>query len=108
MLFRNKTHQEVWIDRWCRTCFQPDEAQRRLQGKPTMCPILNKAMVSIAQGRPRKPEEWERTRADEMEKSIKCNAYQPIPPPVGKRDAPVEDVPMFDVEIPVDIDTNHA
>lgn len=108
MLFRNRTHQDIWIARWCHTCFQPDEAQRRLQGKPTMCPILNRALVSIEQGKPRKPEQWERTRHDEMEKSIKCEAYQPIPPVAGRRDAADEDVPMFDIDIPVNTDTNHA
>lgn len=101
-LFHNNTHKELWRQRWCDTCFQKDEAKRRIQGKETACPIWAKAMKSD-----RKPPEWDRTRSDEMEKSIKCNAYEPRPAAV-KRGNKFEDVPMFDVEpheahlVPVD------
>lgn len=75
MLFKNNTHQEVWRQRWCETCFQPDEATRRIQGKDTQCPIWAAAMRSG-----RKPVAWERMpRADEMERSIRCNAYEAKP-----------------------------
>src|ERR1700733_10075998 len=74
-LFRNTTHQEVWRQRWCETCFQPQEAQRRIQGKDTQCPHWEQAMRNG-----RKPVVWDRMpRADEMERTIKCNAYQDKP-----------------------------
>src|SRR5881628_2767864 len=93
MLFRNKTHQEIWVNRWCRTCFEPHEAARRLQGKDTVCPILNKALTSG-----RKPKEWDRAIRDTtMENSIKCNSYAPKPPK-PKQDKHFDDVLMFDVE----------
>lgn len=93
-LFRNNTHKEVWQQRWCRTCFQPDEAARRIQGKETQCPIWEKAMSTD-----RKPVQWDRnTRTDEMEKSIKCNSYAPKPPITSRDKAIAEDVAMFDVE----------
>jgi len=94
MLFRNPTHQGVWVDRWCHSCFQPDEAARRLQGKDTQCPILERALRTG-----RKPVEWDRTRNPDMERSIKCNAYLARPQAVTARpDKAFEDVPMFDIE----------
>ena len=94
-LFRNITHQEIWIDRWCHTCFEPHEAQRRLQNADTWCPILEYALRTK-----RKPPQWDRNpRADEMHRAITCNAYQPKPPHVRKPPhQDFEDVPMFDVE----------
>jgi len=89
--FRSNTHREIWRQRWCYTCFQPDEAARRIQHKDTVCPIWAKAMRTGLE-----PVEWDRTRSDEMEKSIKCNAYEPRPATV-KRDKQFDDVPMFDV-----------
>lgn len=97
-LFRSKTHQEVWIDRWCHRCFQPNEAARRIQGAQTMCPILGKALASG-----RKPPQWDRMpRADEMERSIRCNSFQDKPADVRRtphqrqRDT-TDDEPLFDV-----------
>src|SRR5258708_38729490 len=97
-LFRNTTHQEVWRMRWCETGFQTDEAQRRIQGKDTQCPIWAAAIRSG-----RKPVAWERNpRADEMERSIKCNAYEFRPALQRFRASPnpllpsVE--PLFDVD----------
>lgn len=91
MLFRNSTHKELWRQSWCETCFQPDEAARRIQGKDTQCPIWAKAEFG------RKPPQWDRTRSDEMEKSIKCNTYEERPA-ATKRGKKFEDVPMLDVE----------
>lgn len=106
-LFRNDTHQDVWIENWCHRCFQPDEAMRRIQGKDTICPILASALNTG-----RKPKQWDRMpRNDEMAKSIRCNAFQPRPALTKMKMAPnpiFEDEPMFDIEphnaayIPVD------
>jgi hypothetical protein len=75
-LFKNSTHQEIWRQRWCETCFQPQEAQRRIQGKDTVCPFWAQALRTG-----RTPVVWDRMpRADEMERSIRCNEYAPKPP----------------------------
>lgn len=92
-LFTTKTHQDIWQQRWCHTCFQPDEAARRLHGKQSVCPIWERA---IRTGR--KPVEWDRMpRADQMERTIRCNSYLDAPP-VNRRRATIdsEDVPLFD------------
>jgi hypothetical protein len=92
-LFRNDTHSELWRQRWCHTCFQPDEAARRIQGKDTQCPIWAKAI-----GSGRKPPEWSRnTRADEMVKTIRCNAYQDQPPVNRRGVSDQVTEPLFDV-----------
>lgn len=103
-LFRNETHKEIWRQHWCEKCWQPDEAARRIQGKQTMCPIWERAMRTG-----RKPQQWDRMpRADEMVRTIRCNAYQPLPPNTRRPKAAAEDVSMFDVEpqpkklVPVD------
>lgn len=100
-LFRNSTHRDVWKSRWCETCFEPHEAMRRIQGKQEVCPIWAKAMRED-----RKPPQWDRMpRADEMEKSIKCNEYTSRPPRnirVFNKD--YEEIAMFDLDdLPQDI-----
>jgi hypothetical protein len=95
-LFRNNTHRDIWQMRWCHTCFQPDEAARRLHGKNTACPIWLKALRED-----RKPPQWDRMpRADEMERTIKCNAHQPEPPVIRRGKAETADVPMFNIDEP--------
>lgn len=91
-LFRNQVHQEIWVENWCHRCYEPHEAARRIQGKDTMCPIIKRA---LANGR--KPHQWDRTRATDMAKSIRCNEFQPSPPTTIRPKAEAEDVPMFDV-----------
>lgn len=91
-LFKNQTHQEVWQQRWCGTCFQPDEAARRLHGKNTQCPIWAHA---ISTGR--KPVQWDRmARADQMDRTIRCNTYQDSPSVTRRPVAENEGVPLFD------------
>lgn len=100
-LFRSATHQELWIEFNCHRCFQPEEAARRLHGKETCCPILARALSSG-----RKPPEWDRMpRADEMTRTIKCNAYQARPPRnVRVFNKDYEEITMFDVDdMPQDI-----
>lgn len=92
-LFRNDTHRDIWIEHHCRTCFQPDEANRRLHGADTQCPILQRALNTD-----RKPVEWERNpRPQLMQDTIICNSYQDKPRK-AKADKQFEDVGMFDVE----------
>jgi hypothetical protein len=99
-LFRSQTHQEIWQMRWCHTCFQPDEAARRLHGKTdSVCPIWEKAMRTD-----RKPVEWDRKpRATDMDRTITCNSHTSEPPIIKRAKAVVEDVPLFD-ETPYKID----
>ena len=79
--------------RWCHTCFQPDEAARRLHGKDSVCPIWAKAMKSD-----RKPVEWDRKpRATDMDRTITCNEYTSKPPIVRRATSVQDDVPLFDV-----------
>jgi hypothetical protein len=93
-LFRNQTHQEIWIEHWCHTCFQPDEAARRLQGKDTCCPILARALKP---DRKTLPKEWQKMpRTEEMTRSIKCTAHEDNPPRTRRRVAENQDVPLFD------------
>lgn len=81
-LFRDSTHQAIWIEHHCERCFHGLD-----------CPILEKALTSG-----RKPPQWERNqRAHLMQDSIKCNSYTKRPPKLEVH-KDFEDVPMFDVE----------
>lgn len=93
-VFRNDTHEGVWIERWCDTCFEPHRAAQRIQGRDTECPILARYLK-----RKRKPMEWERQpRQKDMDKTVKCTEYQSKPAATTRAKAQCEDVPMFDIE----------
>jgi hypothetical protein len=94
-LFKNVTHQDIWIEHNCERC-------ARLPGP---CPIIAKV---VASANPRKPVEWERNPRKNalMQDSIKCKA-KVTKLPTGRR-VVNEDVPMFDVTAPIDMDGDHA
>lgn len=82
--------------RWCETCFEPNEAARRIAGSNTQCPIQKRALDTG-----RKPVQWDRTRSKDMETSIRCNEYQPRPKSTARGTANEFDVPqdsLFDVK----------
>jgi hypothetical protein len=69
------------------------------------CPILIKALDSG-----RKPVEWDRNPRKNalMQETIKCNKFTTQPPRAGVKRVVNEDVPMFDVQAPPDMDPDHA
>lgn len=94
-LFKNDTHQEIWMENWCDNCYQS------FKNSGTSCPILVRALDSG-----RKPPQWERRpRETLMAKTIKCNEFA-RKPPRAVRAKLFEDVPMFDV--PTDTDANYV
>lgn len=102
-LFKNQTHQDIWIEHHCGRCYYG-----RGLGDPAQpqCKILAWAL-----GHGRKPVAWERNPRKNvlMQDSIKCNQETRTPPKFGgTRRVADEDVPMFDVAPPVDMDTEHA
>ena len=94
-LFKSQTHQEIWLDRWCHTCYQPDEAMRRIMGADTQCPIQKRALETG-----RKPVKWERNaRAHDMENAIRCHEYLDKPRTTRKTKAlDANQDSLFDVE----------
>lgn len=93
MLFRNKTHQDIWIEHHCERC-----------ARQSGCTIILKAVRTQ-----RKPPEWDRSnRANAlMQDSIRCNEEVRVLP-IPKLPKMFDDVPMFDVETPVNMDGDHA
>jgi hypothetical protein len=87
-LFKNTTHQEVWIEHHCDPCCH----SFKNSGEP--CLILVRALTTG-----RKPREWERNTGKNqlMKDTMKCNAEaRQLPKP--QRVKTFEDVPMFDLE----------
>lgn len=84
MIFKNQTHQDIWVEHHCHRCFHHNGAG---------CEILQRALQSG-----RKPVEWDRNprKGVLMQDSIKCNEETRLPP-TTKAAARFEDVPMFDV-----------
>jgi hypothetical protein len=95
-LFKNQTHQDIWIGHHCERCFHYADSE---------CPILSKALRTN-----RKPPQWDRsTRKNAlMQDTIKCNEETHQPPRTGVKRVVNEDVPMFDVQAPTNIDPDHA
>lgn len=78
-VFKTPTHQDIWIEANCHTCFQPDEAARRLHGKDTECPIIKRYNRTG-----KKPKAWDRTRSTELSKTITCRSYLARPEAVRR------------------------
>jgi hypothetical protein len=93
-LFKNQTHQDIWIQHHCERCFHGLD-----------CPILERALRTK-----RKPPQWDRsTRKNAlMQDTIKCNEFTTQPPLANAKRVVNEDVPMFDVQAPPDMDPDHA
>jgi hypothetical protein len=93
-LFKNSTHQDIWIEHNCGRCWF---GQRD-------CPILARALRTN-----RKPPQWERNPRKNalMQDSIKCKAKASGPPPIPRTFIDMTQ-PMFDVTPPVDMDDDHA
>lgn len=96
MIFKNETHQDIWIEHHCERCFHGQQLE--------VCPILARALASR-----RKPVEWDRNprKNATMAESIKCNSFTTQPPLNVKR-VVNEDVPMFDVTPVTNMDGDHA
>lgn len=102
-LFKNKTHQDIWIESncasGCHAYAHPDTVQH--MRKP-QCLILKRALRTD-----RKPPEWERNPRKNvlMAETIKCKAKSRTPLPKPRVD---NDVAMFDVAAPIQMDADHA
>jgi len=92
-LFRNETHAAIWLEHHCARCYR----------EPKTCPILLRAKRTG-----RKPPEWVRNprKGVLMQDTIKCTEESRTPP-ILKHDKMFDDVPMFDVDTPADMDSEH-
>lgn len=101
-IWANQIERDAWAEKWCRTCFQHDEAIKRITGEGPGCPHL-------ARGDDNKmPTPWTRRRNATYGDTYRCDEHA-IKPPVSRRGKTVEDIePMFDIEsddrhlVPVD------
>jgi hypothetical protein len=96
-LFRNATHQDIWIEHNCERCAHNPG-----------CPIIIK-VVQTPLDRQRKPVEWERNPRKNalMQDSIKCKE-KVTRLPIARHPKSFDDVPMFDVAAQTDMDPDHA
>lgn len=97
MIFKNRTHQDIWIEHNCERCAHNPG-----------CPIIGK-IVATPLDRQRKPVEWERNPRKNalMQDSIKCKSKVRTLP-IARAPKDFDDVPMFDVQAPVNMDGDHA
>lgn len=99
MIFKNFTHQDIWIEHNCQRCARFNNYS---------CNILAKVITKPID-KQRKPVEWTRNPRKNalMQDSIKCSEkirrFSNVKAPKQ-----FDDVPMFDVTAPVDMDPEHA
>lgn len=94
-VWHNEIERNAWVEKNCRVCFQPDEAQRRITGEGPGCPHL-------ARGDNNKmPQPWTRRRNAPMGETYRCEAFMKKPAVNRRKSTAVEIEPMFDPE-PVD------
>jgi hypothetical protein len=67
-IFPSKRVGRLWQEHWCGTCFQPDEAARRLFDRGGGCPILAQALGGAV------PAEW-KSRPDRGSKPGALDVY---------------------------------
>jgi hypothetical protein len=89
-LFPTNTARDIWAEKWCHTCFEPHEADKRLRGKGFGCPIMAMALASD-----KKPKEWDRnSRATTADAAYTCHGYRDSPDAVRRRTVPDETLPL--------------
>lgn len=93
MIFKSSVHRDIWIEHHCERC-----------ARNPGCPIVLRAIKTD-----RKPKEWERNPRKNalMQDSIKCSSECRRLPRETKPRIDI-DVPMFDVQTPIEMDTDHA
>lgn len=88
----NDIERDAWAERNCRTCFQGDEAWKRMTGDGPGCPHLARAQDG------KMPTPWTRRRNAVMGETYRCAEYAPKPA-VNRRGTVVEEIePLFDTD----------
>lgn len=93
-VWANPIEAAAWRERWCRTCFQPDEALRRVTNSGEGCPHLARAAAD------RLPTVWQRRRGAVMGETYVCSDYLKQPPTTRRRSAPADTAALFDDTLP--------
>ena len=86
--------EAAWREKWCRTCFQPDEASRRVIGDGPGCPHLVRASHD------KLPAPWTRRRNAVMGDTYTCHDYLKQPPSIRRGSAPAVTESLFDDTLP--------
>lgn len=86
----NNIERNAWVERYCRTCFQPDEARRRITGDGPGCPLLARSDEG------KLPTAWKFRRNAVFGETYHCGEYVAKPPSIARKTAPADTVSMFD------------
>lgn len=93
-VWTNPIEEAAWRERWCRTCFQPDEALHRVMNRGNGCPHLQRAAVD------KLPTAWKRRRGAVMGETYVCTDYLSQPPVVRRHSTPAPTGSLFDDTLP--------
>lgn len=100
-VWRNAIERNAWVEKNCRTCFQPDEARARLTDQHG-CPHLLRSLAN------KLPTPWRKRRGAPIGETYHCDAYLDKPPSVRRKTTPADTMPMLEPEpgdrnlVPVD------
>lgn len=95
-VWAHPVEEAAWREKWCRTCFQPDELWKRIDGTGDGCPLLARAAQNKV------PNQWTRRRNAVMGDTYRCSDYAPKSPVNRRKSTPADTIPideLFDVEI---------
>lgn len=87
----NAIERDAWIEKNCRTCFQVDEARKRVTGDGPGCPHLLRAEQN------KLPTPWKKRRNAVMGETYTCADYLKQPPVNRRGVAPADTPSMLDV-----------
>lgn len=90
-VWANPIEEAAFREKTCRTCFQPDEASKRIRGGGPGCPHLARAATN------KLPTPWTLRRNATMGDTYRCAARMDKPAVTRRGIAPADTAPMLDV-----------
>lgn len=91
-VWRNDVERDAWIEKNCRVCWQPDEANKRLAGTGPGCPHLTRAADN------KLPTPWTLRRNAVIGETYRCEAFTDRAPVNRRKTAPADTPPMLEVD----------
>lgn len=90
----NPIEEAAWREKWCRRCFQPDEAMKRVLDRGEGCPHLLRAAGD------KLPKAWKRRRDAVMGDTYICDDHLDKPPVNRRKSKPCVTESLFDDTLP--------
>jgi hypothetical protein len=84
LVFPSEVAEQLWRQHWCQTCFQPEEAARRLFDRGEGCPILALALSGTTPLEFKRDGRRRSRNVVEAKKLFRCTEYRDRPPMIRR------------------------